>query len=232
MMVLKSTAAATLAGLLLAGCASQYTPVPLASTFPTTTQPKVQAAYHWGVIADNIEKRLVAELKKNPPRPLYLNEPQQPTPFQRALAAQLITSLVNDGYTVSHTAPGALKIDLDVQAVTFAPNRPQYRYHGDPTALAAGVWVLSEIEMAPLAYASAGAGAFDYYNWFNAKYAPGPTPKTEIIVTVSVSDQYRFFARNTAAYYVADTDRALYGIVDKEPEAPKLTRMFQVRGDQ
>ena len=233
-MVLKS-AAVTAAGLavtlVLGGCAARYTPTPLAVNFPVKPQAKLQAANHWGVIADNIEKHVVEGLKKNPPRPLYINEPAQPTPFQRALSTQLTTSLVNDGYMVSRTPAGALKVDMDVQAVTFTANRPQYRYHGERAALASGVWVLSEIEVAPLAYVAAGAAGYDSYNWFNDVFAPGATPKTEIIVTVSVSDQYRYFARNTSAYYVADTDRVLYGIIDPAPEEPKLTRMFKVRGD-
>ena len=225
------TAMALAAGILLAGCASRYTPTPLAANFPTTKQAKLQAAHHWGVIADNIEKHIVAELPKSPRRPVYLNEAKDPTPFQRALAAQLTTSLVNDGYVVSRTPAGSLKVDMDVQAVTFTANRPQYRYYGEKAVLTGGVWLLSEIEAPALLDVAAGAGAWDAYDWFNAQFAPGATPRTEIIVTVSVSDQYRYLARNTSAYYVADSDRLLYGIVDPKPEEPKLTRTFQVRGD-
>jgi hypothetical protein len=225
------TALALAAGILLAGCASRYTPTPLVANFPTTKQAKLQAAYHWGVISDNIEKRVVAELKKSPPRPVYLNESKEPSPFQRALAQQLTTSLVNDGYVVSRSPAGSLKVDMDVQAVTFTADRPQYRYHGDKSILAGGVWVLSEIEAGPIFNIAAGAGALDSYQWFNAQFAPGDTPRTEIIVTVSVSDQYRYVARSTSAYYVADTDRMLYGIVDPKPVEPQLTRTFQVRGD-
>jgi hypothetical protein len=225
------TAMAIAAGILLAGCASRYTPTPLAANFPTTKQAKLQAAYHWGVISDSIEKQVSAELKKSPPRPVYLNEPKEPTPFQRALATQLTTSLVNDGHVVSRSPAGALKVELDVQAVSFTANRPQYRYHGERSILGAGVWLLSEIEAPVLANLTAGIGALDAHDWFNAQFAPGDTPKTEIIVTVSVSDQYRYLARSTSAYYVADSDRVLYGIVDPKPEEPKLTRTFQVRGD-
>jgi hypothetical protein len=226
------TAMALAAGLtLLAGCASRYTPTPLAANFPTTKQAKLQAAYHWGVISDNIEKRVVAELKKSPPRPVYINEPKDATPFQHALATQLTTSLVNDGHVVSRTPAGSLKVEMDVQAVTFSANRPQYRYHGERAILGSGVWLLSEIEAPALLNVAVGAGAWDAYDWFNAQFAPGDTPKTEIIVTVSVSDQYRYVARSTSAYYVADSDRILYGIVDPKPEEPKLTRTFQVRGD-
>ena len=224
-------AAGILAGPLLAGCASHYTPTPLASNFPTTKQAKLQAAHHWGVISDNIEKSIVAELKKSPTRPVFLNEPREPSAFQRALSTQLTTSLVNDGYVVSRSPAGSLKIDMDVQAVTFTANRPQYRYHGERAALASGVWVLSEIEAPLMLGVAAAAGAWDSYDWFNAQFAPGATPKTEIIVTVSVSDQFRYVARTTSAYYVADSDRILYGIVDPEPEEPKLTRLFKVRGD-
>jgi hypothetical protein len=225
------TALALAAGILLAGCASRYTPTPLPANFPTTKQAKLQAAHHWGVISDSIEKRVVLELLKSPKRPVYINEPKEPSPFQRALAAQLTTSLVNDGYVVSRTPAGSLKVDLDVQAVTFTADRPQYRYHGDKTILAGGVWLLSEIDAGALFNVATGVGALDSYQWFNAQFAPGDTPKTEIIVTVSVSDQYRYLARNTSAYYVADTDRLLYGIVDPKPVEPQLTRTFQVRGD-
>lgn len=225
------TATAVAAGILLAGCASRYTPTPLATNFPTTKQAKLQAAYHWGVISDNIEKNIVAQLKKGPPRPVFLNEPKEPSAFQRALTTQLTTSLVNDGYVVSRSPAGSLKIDMDVQAVTFNANRPQYRYHGESAALATGVWVLSEIEAPLLANVAVGAGAWDSYAWFNAQFAPGATPKTEIIVTVSVSDQFRYVARTTSAYYVADSDRVLYGIIDPEPVDPAQTRIFKVRGD-
>ncbi|WP_229212411.1 hypothetical protein [Duganella sp. HH105] len=216
---------------MLAGCASRYTPTPLAANFPTTKQAKLQAAYHWGVISDNIEKNIVAQLKKGPPRPVFLNEPKEPSAFQRALTTQLTTSLVNDGYVVSRSPAGSLKIDMDVQAVTFTANRPQYRYHGESAALATGVWVLSEIEAPLMANVAVAAGAWDSYEWFNAQFAPGATPKTEIIVTVSVSDQFRYVARTTSAYYVADSDRILYGIVDPEPVDPAQTRIFKVRGD-
>ncbi|ELX09086.1 hypothetical protein Jab_2c11460 [Janthinobacterium sp. HH01] len=225
------TATAVAAGILLAGCASRYTPTPLATNFPTTKQAKLQAAYHWGVISDNIEKNIVAQLKKGPPRPVFLNEPKEPSAFQRALTTQLTTSLVNDGYVVSRSPAGSLKIDMDVQAVTFNANRPQYRYHGESAALATGVWVLSEIEAPLLANVAVAGGAWDSYAWFNAQFAPGATPKTEIIVTVSVSDQFRYVARTTSAYYVADSDRILYGIVDPEPVDPAQTRIFKVRGD-
>nr|WP_315399459.1 hypothetical protein [uncultured Duganella sp.] len=218
------------AGALLAGCAARYTPTPLAANFPITKQAKLQAAYHWGIVSNSIEKRLIAELKKSPVRPVYINEPKDPNPFQRALVAQLTTSLVNDGYVVSRAPAGSLKIDLDVQTVTFSPDRPQYRHIGERTALPGGVW-MSELEAPQGENWTIAKTGWDPFDITNAQFAPGQTPRTEIIVTISVSDQYRYVARNTSAYYVADTDRELYGIVDPQPESTKLTRTFKVRGD-
>lgn len=217
-------AMAVAAGLILSGCATRYTPAPLAANFPSTKQAKLQATYHWGIVANAVERQLAVDLKKTPTRPVYINIPAEPNPFQRALATQLITALVNDGFTVARAPAGALKIDLDVQTLTFAPNRPQYRRNfGQRFPLAGGVWMAQEliaphVENEPI-------------DPLDSEFAPGATPRTEIIVTISVSDQYRYLARSTSAYYVADADYALYGVTEPEPENTKLTRVFKVRGD-
>jgi len=217
-------AMAVAAGLILSGCATRYTPAPLAANFPSTKQAKLQATYHWGIVANAVERQLAVELKKTPTRPVYINIPAEPNPFQRALATQLITALVNDGFTVARAPAGALKIDLDVQALTFAPNRPQYRRNfGQRFPLAGGVWMAQEL--------TAPHVENEPIDPLDSEFAPGATPRTEIIVTISVSDQYRYLARSTSAYYVADADYALYGVTEPEPENTKLTRVFKVRGD-
>lgn len=225
------TAMTLAAGILLAGCASRYTPTPLPGNFPIAKQAKLQAAGHWGAIVEDIEKQVAAELKKSPPRPVFIAEPRDPSPFQRALATQLTTSLVNDGHAVSRSPAGSLKVDLDVQALTFSADRPQYRAHGQVATLASGIWTVRQSEAPVTLEVSAASGPLDTRDAAGAQFAPGQTPRTEIIVTVSVSDQYRYVARNTSAYYVADTDRVLYGIIDPQPQAPQLTRVFKVRGD-
>ncbi len=222
-MIAKAATAIALAAA-LAGCAVPYSPAPIATNFPSTTQPKLQASSHWAVIADDIEQRLVTDMKKQPLRPFYIAEESSSTPFRKAITNQLITSLVKDGYVVSRTPAGAWNVELDVQGVTFSPDRPQYRYSGAATAIANGVWVLSDIDPTVGAVALATAG--DAYHWFHSVFAPGATPKTELIVTVSVGDQFRYLARNTSAYYVADTDRALYGVKDDS----QVSKNFKVVG--
>lgn len=231
------TAAILISGALLAGCAGQqipqtpYSPVPVASNFPTSSQYTLQAAAHWGAIAQHIEKGLAADLKKSPPRPFYIAEPPpQASPFQRALSAQLVSALVRDGHIVSRTPAGSLKVDIDVQAYTFAPGRTQFRYPGEPTAITAGVLALTALE--PVVGVLAGVAAFDAYQYQHAKFASGATPQTELLVTVSVSDQYRYYARNSTAYYVADSDRTLYGIAPDVPAEARLMKTYQVKGDR
>ena len=59
----------------------------------------------------------------------------------------------------ARTPAGAWKLELDIQAVTFTAKRPQYRYSGASTALATGVWVLSDID--PMVGLVGLAGAAD-----------------------------------------------------------------------
>lgn len=203
-------ACALAAGLLLAGCAMPYSPAPVATNFPSTHQPKVQAAAHWGVIARHMATELGPTLKTAPSRSLYV-EPLQPSTFSTGMKSHLVTALVNDGFVVvRNPVPGALKIELDTQVVAFSADRPQYRYAGLPTALASGAWVLTSIQHSPEWLVTAGTYGYDAHRWFTAQFAPGDTPKTEMIVTVSVADEQRYYARNTSVYYTSDEDLALY----------------------
>lgn len=225
--MLSKTASAIVTAAVLAGCAAPpYSPTPLATNFPSAEQHKLQAAAHWSAIAKHLEKRLVEEMRNAPKRPYFIHENPQATPFQRALTTQIISSLVSDGHIVSRAPAGALRIDLDVQALTFSAERQQYRPTFTSNMIANGVWVASEQD--PTAKS-------------RSAFAPGATPRTELIITLSVSDQYRYYARATNAYYVADTDRGLYGIKDELPPAntgtavaaaPQLTTNFLVKGDR
>lgn len=224
-MVIK-TGATILFGALLAGCAAPYTPVPVATNFPTSTQDTLRAAEHWKTIAADLEQRLVAEMKGGPKRPFHIAEKAGATPFQRVLTSQLITALVKDGYVVAHAPAGALKIDIDLQTLRFAPGRRQYR--GEMAALAAGVWVQRGVDLSE----GAAAPTPDTSKYHYTRFADGATPKTEVIVTLSVSDQYRFYARTASAYYVAEADRELYGIPSDDIKRLDNMKTYQVRGDR
>ena len=193
----------------VAGCATPYSEAPLATNFPTSKQPKLQAGAHWNVIANDVAQQLTASLKAKPALPaLYVNQATSKTEFDRAFANQLISALVAEGFVVQKTPAGAVVVDIDTQAVRFAANRPQYRYAGAATALTAGVWALHQAN--PVGIATAAIVGADAYLWFSAEFATGATPQMEILITTSVSDGRQYLARNTSVYYVADADAVLY----------------------
>ncbi|GAB2839659.1 hypothetical protein GCM10027277_03240 [Pseudoduganella ginsengisoli] len=217
------------AGALVAGCANRYAPAPSAVDFPASTQPKLQAAAHWGAIAGTIEQRLTEDLRKAPQRPYYISEPPpEASQFQRALTEHITSALVKSGYVVSRVPAGSLKVDIDVQALTFSEKRMQKMPGAVPTAIAVGVWMLAATAD-PILSTAGGVAAHEGYNYYYGQFGTGPVPKTELIVTVSVSDQYRYYARNSSAYYVADSDRTLYGLPEENDKAFKT---YTIRGDK
>lgn len=197
---------------LIAGCATPYSEAPLATNFATTKQPKLQTAAHWNVIAGDVAKQISTELKDK--RPLFVNQSSVKTAFDRAFTNDLISALVAAGYTVLKGPAGALSVDVDTQAVRFSSDRPQYKHIGLATALTTGVWALRDVNLNKvgkvLGAGVAVAAAADSYAWFKSEFATGETPRTEIIVTTSVSDANQYLARSTSIYYVADADSQMY----------------------
>lgn len=222
-------AATTLMGAMaLAGCAVPYSPAPLATNFPTSTQAKLQAAAHWTAISAHIEQELRPALQKSPNLPLFVSA-QQATPFNQSVAGQLVTSLVNDGYVVSKTPNAALKVEIDTQVVEFSAHRPQYKFSGERSALVGGAWVLTGVQHTGPWLASIAIVGEDAYSWFRSEFAAGPTPQTEIIVTISVSDERRYYARYTSVYYVSDNERLLYDVAPPK-ESPYIVKSYAVKG--
>lgn len=194
---------------IVAGCATPYSEAPLATNFPTSKQPKLQAAAHWNAIAHDVAQQLSASLKAKSALPaLHVNQAANKTDFDRAFANQLISALVAEGFVVQKSPAGALVVDIDTQPVRFSANRPQYRYAGAATALTAGVWALHQAS--PAGIATAAIVGADAYMWFSSEFATGATPQMEILITTSISDGRQYLARNTSVYYVADADSVLY----------------------
>jgi hypothetical protein len=92
-----------------------------------------------------------------------------------------------------------------VQPVRFAANRPQYRRAGIARELGPGIWALDAPAAGPARAADAAPAV-----WFHPEFSAGATPRSEILVTVSVLDGGRYAARSTQVYYVSDDDRPLY----------------------
>jgi hypothetical protein len=202
------TATPFLSLFVLAGCANSYGDASIVTNFPTGKQQMLHAAASWNIIAGDVAKQISASLKRD--RPLHVSQAGVKTSFNRAFSNQLISALVTEGFTVLKTSEGALTVEIDTQAVRFSPNRPQYSHAGVATALTAGVWALHQAKATAWALAFAGIATADAISWFHSEFATDSTPRTEIIITASVTDDSQYMARSTSIYYVAEENGSLY----------------------
>lgn len=214
--------------LIMAGCITPYGETPIAKNFPTNSQEKLQAASHWGIISNDLSKKIQAgmagKVEKN--QPLYVSAKDNST-FNQVVVAELISSLVADGYTVATKNINALNVEVDTEVLEFSAARMQAKKIGVPTAIATGIWALTEIGTS---FTAAGVltGAIvggEAYQYINSDKAFGATPKTEIIINLSVLDTNRYIAVSRGTYYVADSDKALY-----KSALASQAKSFNVRG--
>ena len=219
---MKKYTLAALVAASLAGCAPfPYSETPVATNFETTRQEKLQAAQHWQVVAEHLATQLVADLSKGtscvpaaaPCAVVKVEQPPVMSAFARAFHAQLISSLVNKGVVVSaDSRAGDVVVSIDAQTVRFSPDRQQYLGVGRFTLLTTGVWALDDIYQHHSVGAAvlAGSIAADVVEWNLSQFAKGPTPRIELILTASATSGGKYLARKTSAYYIADSDAALY----------------------
>jgi len=139
-----------IAGSTLLACASPYGAAPVATNFPASSQPKLQAAAHWAIVAEKSAEALMRSLAPGGgacadpgaicPR-VYVRPAAQQTVFAQNFRAAFITALVGHKVAVVHTpSAGAVAIDIDVQTVRFSPDR-QNRFL-PATAVYAGAWAV------------------------------------------------------------------------------------------
>lgn len=195
--------------MLLAGCVAPYTEAPVATNFKKEDQKKLQSASHWQLIAEDTSAQIIQALPRTQ-QPLYVVQNAEQSPFQKTFNQQLISSLIAAGYPVmKHPNDGyTLTVDVKADPVRFS-NQPKRTPHvGEATTIAGGLWVLRNIyrNTSPGAAMMGAALSYDIYNFLNSKNASGPTPKTELLVTASVSDNNRYYANSTNVYYTTDND--------------------------
>lgn len=214
--------------------------VPIASNFSTTMQLKLQAAEHWqrvavdsaGALAQAFPRGSLVHLRRSCETSGCAPQACD-TAFNRVFFNQFLTALVAAGYQVTTApAPNAHTVEIDVQAVSFAHDRPQYRYAGVPVRFGPGIWALRD-EASLWDRAGNEAMRTEGYdgNWYRAEFAGGPTPRNELVVTVSAMSPARaYLARSTKVYYTADADVANYSCAGAAAAAAR-TWTIPVVGD-
>ena len=219
--------AAVACSIAISGCVAPYSSAPTAKNFPTSSQQKLQAASHWDVISKDLTRKIQANMgsKVSKNQAIYVSS-KSSSPFHQAVVGEIISGLVADGFVVSKSPTNAVNMLVDTQVLEFNNGRSQAKTSGVASALATGVWALSEISATPAGIVTGLIFAGDALSYTNAENAGGGTPKTEIIINVAVENTSQYLAVTRSIYYVADSDAELYRGVN----AYAQTYDFAVKG--
>jgi hypothetical protein len=123
---------AALAAATLAACQPHtHASVPVATTYPTSTQQRMQAARHWEVLARDIAEQVAPRATG---RRIYVVNRGPRSPFGDGFQSYLIEALVGKGVTTVATPDNALTLQYAVQMIGHPSTRPNgmnYTYY-DP----------------------------------------------------------------------------------------------------
>ena len=197
---------------LFAGCARIPEPV----GYEYTAQPKMQAAYHWVVLASDLANRINNQLilADYPQTPVYVRETcgdedspcttQQASTFTEAFRDLLITELVRFGVPVRQNPnEESITVHYKVQLVYHHARRARTVHPGMLTSLAAGVMVFRNAphELRTIA----GAGLLDFIN-----ASAVDASSHEVIITTSLIAKEKYLFRASDLYYINDKDASHY----------------------
>ena len=202
--------AAALFALVASGCQSQ---VPMPATYDLTYQQKMQAAYHWQVLARDLAAQVDLRMaERNLPPFIYVDGEGGGTAFDEAFHDMLITELVDRGYQVygietSETTTVAYK----TQVVKHASGRWVRPPVGTFAALGAGILAVREIIVADVSTAAVVGGVAVAAT--AAELGAGSVTSlsdTEVIITTSLVRNGSYLARYSDIYYIPDNDAEHY----------------------
>jgi len=187
------------------GCAQ----APMSSSFPITTQQKLQSVSHWNIIADDIAEQIKIGLtaRNATNRAVYL-EKNAKGPFNDGFYNMLLTNLLKKGIkTVIVKEPDALIIVYNSQVVYHKAPLKEPRV-GKTALLAAGVLVVREAFDRPwsvpgrIAAVGGALTAMGLLDDASPGYFKQNAPDTEFIITTSVIDNNQYVFRQTDCYYI------------------------------
>jgi len=203
----------------LTGCA--YRGIPLAVSYPLTTQNKMQSAHHWEVLAQHSADRFAQTLDLTFPNAVVkpalfirYSQEQEKIPFARAFFHMLTAKLVQKGLIVVSNADSTtntLVADYEMQIVQHQDRRKRYPPLGTFSALGSLFWLVARgidrwgdanLTVLPLAV---GADIYSGVNY----YFPGET-NTEVIITTSLTMGQQYVFQENNIYYINTGDADHY----------------------
>jgi len=196
-----------LGSLLAVGCSR----IPQPTSYSFSTQQKMQAAYHWEVLANDVANQINSELVSRGllDTPVYVRHScDRPADcgeggtfaFDEGFNDLLTTQLVNFGVpTKVRKDKDGLVVEYKIQVVYHQANRYQWPQPGVLTALTTGIMVFRNApwEIAAIAGA-AGADALWSTEVTNGHY--------EVIITTSMANNNLYLMRKSDIYYINDVD--------------------------
>ncbi len=195
-----------LAVLLAGGC----TRIPQPSGYPFVEQQKMQAAFHWEVLANDVANQINLALIEHGflETPVYVRRSCERSgncrdasfPFDEGFNDLLATQLVSFGVpTLAENDESGLVVDYKVQVLFHQATRYQWPWPGALTALTAGILVFrnAPAELATLVSAAA-ADVARTTSVINGHY--------EVIISTSIVRDNRYVMRKSDVYYINDPD--------------------------
>lgn len=205
----------------ICGCAETPKPV----TYNYSTQQKMQAAYHWDLLADNVAGEVIKQIK-NSNRLIYVEAgcgaPDSPcgihqeSPFLQGFRDLLMARLIESGVAViDHLEGNPMIISNKVQVVYHQDNRRTRLVRpGVLTGLAALGEGMGAIINDAVEYGSKTRqyivgtvgllGAVGLYEIFDNSRTD--LPHREVIITTSIKKDNRYLMKQCSIYYINDKD--------------------------
>ncbi len=214
--------------LLFSGCSRLPEPV----GYDYSVQQKMQAAYHWEVLANDVANQINRELIRGGfiTTPVFVKEtcgsdtePCQadatPT-FNESFRDLLITRLVDLGVpTATEHDENSLTINYKTQLVRHAANRIRTAKPGNITALTTGIMVLRNAPRALLSIGLAGAVDLANASFVHAGHY-------EVIVTTSIVNHKEYIFRQSDIYYINDQDLWHYAKDNSSASNLEMTKRY------
>jgi hypothetical protein len=192
--------------------------VPLATGYPLSTQPKMQAIAHWDQLALKVAGNCAKALEHFDPegQTRIFVAPVAATPFGKSYREALLTRLVDFGIPVTFKPAGAAVLETGLELVshrrTVARTRTGRLYVAEPgftQAKGPGA------TYAPVPVVSEESGFFD-----------APTPDTEVQINTALIHRGGYLFRDSSIFYIDRRDQAHYSL--DAPESDVELRRYSL----
>ena len=202
---------------IIGGCTKRTVPVcsqvPVPCAFHLSTQQKMQAVYHWGLLAGDVAglvKKKIGTNYNDIQASIYV-VPSGLTPFEKAFHKFLVTRLVEYGLNVSNNSKGNMHLSFDIQLINHSQRIIRGKA-GFYKSLAPGFFVRRDISLFESAKKNAFAESLVRAAEVNTEagmYMLGP-PGNELLITSSLMYDNKYIMRDSSVYYINDPEWSHY----------------------